>query len=69
MEEEGVEFDRYIFFCVLRVCSGIGLIYVGEEIYCYVVCYGFYYDGFVFNVFVDMYVKCGDIVKVRKVFD
>lgn len=69
MEEEGVEPDRYTFPRALRACSGIGSIHVGEEIHRHVVRYGFYHDGFVLNALVDMYAKCGDIVKARKVFD
>lgn len=69
MEEEGVEPDRYTFPRALKACGGIGSIQVGEEIHRHVVRYGYFDDGFVLNALVDMYAKCGDIVKARKVFD
>ncbi|KAK6926379.1 Pentatricopeptide repeat [Dillenia turbinata] len=69
MEEEGVEPDRYTFPRALKACAGIRLIGVGEEIHRHVVRCGFWNDGFVLNALVDMYAKCGDIVKARKVFD
>ncbi|XP_074319593.1 pentatricopeptide repeat-containing protein At4g25270, chloroplastic [Silene latifolia] len=69
MEEEGVEPDRHTFPRALAACSGIGSVSVGEEIHRHVVRCGFYDDGFVLNSLVDMYAKCGDIVKAKKVFD
>lgn len=69
MVEEGVEPDQHTFPRVLKACGGIGLIQVGEEVHRHVIRYGFGNDGFALNVLVDMYAKCGDIVKARKVFD
>ncbi|XP_052176845.1 pentatricopeptide repeat-containing protein At4g25270, chloroplastic [Diospyros lotus] len=69
MVEEGVEPDGFTFPRVLKACSGIGSIRVGEEVHRQVVRCGFWGDGFVLNALVDMYAKCGDIVKARRVFD
>ena len=69
MEEEGVEPDAFTFPRVLKACGGIGLVRVGEEVHRHVVRRGFANDGFVLNALVDMYAKCGDIVKARKIFD
>ncbi|KAK7854848.1 pentatricopeptide repeat-containing protein [Quercus suber] len=69
MEEEGVEPDAFTFPRVLKACGGIGLVRIGEEVHRHVVRCGFANDGFVLNALVDMYAKCGDIVKARKVFD
>ncbi|KAL2920485.1 hypothetical protein RDABS01_011976 [Bienertia sinuspersici] len=69
MEEEGVEPDRYTLPRALMACSGIGSIHVGEELHRHAVRCGFLDDVFVLNALVDMYAKCGDIVKARKVFD
>ncbi|KAE8022411.1 hypothetical protein FH972_008213 [Carpinus fangiana] len=69
MEEDGVEPDSFTFPRVLKACGGIGSIRVGEEVHRHVVRSGFANDGFVLNALVDMYAKCGDIVKARKVFD
>ncbi|KAK9292666.1 hypothetical protein L1049_020644 [Liquidambar formosana] len=69
MVEEGVEPDQFTFPRVLKACGGIGSIRVGEEVHRDLVRSGFAYDGFVLNALVDMYSKCGDIVKARKVFN
>lgn len=69
MEEEGVEPDRYTFPRVLKACGGVGFIQIGVAVHRHIVRSGFLDDGFVLNALVDMYAKCGDIVKARKVFD
>ncbi|KAM7494612.1 hypothetical protein LguiB_029221 [Lonicera macranthoides] len=69
MEEDGVEPDGFTFPRVLKACGGIGLIQIGEEVHRHVVRCGFGNDRFVLNGLVDMYAKCGDIVKARRVFD
>ncbi|XP_024927939.2 pentatricopeptide repeat-containing protein At4g25270, chloroplastic [Ziziphus jujuba] len=69
MEEEGVEPDRYTFPRVLKACAGVGFIQIGVAVHRHIVRSGFLDDGFVLNALVDMYAKCGDIVKARKVFD
>ncbi|KAK8537792.1 hypothetical protein V6N12_043939 [Hibiscus sabdariffa] len=69
MEEEGVEPDRFTFPRVLKACAGIGLIHVGQAVHRDVVRKGFGNDGYVLNALIDMYAKCGDIVKARRVFD
>lgn len=69
MEEEGVEPDHFTFPRVLKACGGIGSIQIGESVHRHVVRSGFARDVFVLNALVDMYSKCGDIVKARKVFD
>ncbi|KAL3524175.1 hypothetical protein ACH5RR_017009 [Cinchona calisaya] len=69
MVEEGVEPDQHTFPRVLKACGGIGLIQVGEEVHRHVIRYGYGNDGFALNALIDMYAKCGDIVKARKVFN
>ncbi|KNA10730.1 hypothetical protein SOVF_141640 [Spinacia oleracea] len=69
MEEEGVEPDSHTFPRALMACSGIGSIHVGEELHRHIVRSGFFTDVFVLNALVDMYAKCGDIAKSRKVFN
>lgn len=69
MEEEGVEPDRFTFPRVLKACSGLGSIRIAEAVHRHVVRSGFGNDGFVLNALVDVYAKCGDIVKARRVFD
>ncbi|CAN0902569.1 Pentatricopeptide repeat-containing protein At4g25270, chloroplastic [Linum grandiflorum] len=69
MEEDGVKPDRFTFPRVLKACAGIGDIRVAEAVHRDVVRFGYGYDSFVMNALVDMYAKCGDIVKARRIFD
>ncbi|KAJ8771394.1 hypothetical protein K2173_026571 [Erythroxylum novogranatense] len=69
MQEDGVIPDQFTFPRVLKACGGIGLIGIGEAVHRDLVRLGFGNDGFVQNALVDMYAKCGDIVKARRIFD
>ncbi|KAK0594903.1 hypothetical protein LWI29_001717 [Acer saccharum] len=69
MEEEGIEPDQFTYPRVLKACARMGSIRVGEAVHRDAVRFGFGYDMFVHNALVDMYAKCGDIVKARRVFD
>lgn len=69
MVEDEVEPDEYTFPRVLKACGGVGNIQVGEEIHRQVIKSGFGNNMFVLNAVVDMYAKCGDIIRARKVFD
>ncbi|XP_051142973.1 pentatricopeptide repeat-containing protein At4g25270, chloroplastic [Andrographis paniculata] len=69
MVEDGVEPDEYTFPRALKACGGIGMVQVGEEIHRHVLRYGFGNNAYVLNALVDMYSKCGDILRARKVFD
>ncbi|KAF2315785.1 hypothetical protein GH714_040323 [Hevea brasiliensis] len=69
MEEEGVEPDQFTFPRVLKAFGGLGLIQVGEAVHRDLVRLGFANNGYALNALVDMYAKCGDIVKARRIFD
>lgn len=69
MEEDGVEADEYTFPRVLKACAGIRSVRHGEAVHRHAVRSGFGSDVFVLNALVDMYSKCGDILKARKAFD
>ncbi|KAG6414301.1 hypothetical protein SASPL_127020 [Salvia splendens] len=69
MVEDGVRPDQYTFPRVLKACGGVGVVQIGEEVHRWVVRSGFGNNAFVLNALVDMYAKCGDIVRARKVFD
>lgn len=69
MDEEGVEPDCYTFPRVLKACAGIGILQHGEAVHGDVVRLGFWNDLFILNALVDMYAKCGDILKARRIFD
>ncbi|TYK11238.1 pentatricopeptide repeat-containing protein [Cucumis melo var. makuwa] len=67
--EEGVEPDHFTFPRVLKACGGIGSIQTGEAVHRHVVRSGFAGHVFILNALVDMYSKCGSIVRAREVFD
>ncbi|KAL8539600.1 hypothetical protein ACS0TY_001274 [Phlomoides rotata] len=69
MVEEEVKPDQYTFPRVLKACGGVGKIQVGEEVHRHVIRSGFGDNTFVLNALVDMYAKCGDIIRARKVFN
>nr|XP_043631680.1 pentatricopeptide repeat-containing protein At4g25270, chloroplastic [Erigeron canadensis] len=69
MVEEGVEPDNFTFPRVLKACGGMGLIHVGQEVHREIVRRGYANDLFVLNGLVDMYSKCGDIMRASKVFN
>ncbi|KAK4777272.1 hypothetical protein SAY87_017459 [Trapa incisa] len=69
MGEVGIEPDRHTFPRVLKACAGIRSIQIGEAIHRDAVRSGCATDTFVLNSLVDMYAKCGDIMRARMVFD
>lgn len=69
MVEDGVEPDQYTFPRVLKACGGLRMIRVGEEVHRQVIRSGCGNNTFVLNALVDMYAKCGDIIRAKKVFD
>eukprot|EP00257_Ricinus_communis_P021510 XP_015581021.1 pentatricopeptide repeat-containing protein At4g25270, chloroplastic [Ricinus communis] len=69
MDEEYVEPDEFTFPRVLKACGGLGLIQVGEAVHRDLIRLGFANDRFASNALVDMYAKCGDIVKARSIFE
>ncbi|KAI4320065.1 hypothetical protein MLD38_033584 [Melastoma candidum] len=68
MGEQDVQPDEYTFPRVLKACAGIGSIRIGEAVHRHAVRSGFVNNGFISNALVDMYSKCGDIARARRVF-
>lgn len=54
-----LEFNVIILVGVFFVCFRIGVLMCGKEIYVYVLRIRLVFDGFVLNVILDMYVRCG----------
>ncbi|ONK55857.1 uncharacterized protein A4U43_C10F1680 [Asparagus officinalis] len=69
MEEEGIEPDGFTFPRVLKACAGIGSVQIGEGVHRHIVRCGFGNDVFVLNALVDMYAKCGDIMRACRIFE
>ncbi|GMH15938.1 hypothetical protein Nepgr_017779 [Nepenthes gracilis] len=61
--------DVFTFPCVLRSCGGIPDLARGREIHVHVIRYGFESDIDVLNSLITMYMKCGDILGARSLFD
>lgn len=65
----GVKPDVYTFPCVLRTCGGVPDLKRGKEVHVHVIRFGYEADVDVVNALITMYVKCGDLVRARLVFD
>ncbi|GAB4842036.1 Pentatricopeptide repeat-containing protein At1g15510, chloroplastic [Ancistrocladus abbreviatus] len=65
----GIRPDVYTFPCVLRTCGGIPDLTRGKEIHVHVIRYGLESDVDVINALITMYMKCGDILSARLLFD
>ena len=70
MREEGLAPDAITFVCILKSCSSMGNIEMGEEI-CAEICKTglLRKDMLLQTALVDMYAKCGMIEKSRQMFD
>jgi pentatricopeptide repeat protein len=65
----GIQPDVYTFPCVLRTCGGVPDLARGREVHVHVLRFGFESDVDVVNALITMYVKCGDVLTARLVFD
>ncbi|CAA6660899.1 unnamed protein product [Spirodela intermedia] len=55
--------------CVLQACSEVSNLRSGKEIHGYALRTRSFYDDFVLTALVSMYMKCGDSLHARRVFD
>ncbi|KAL9662396.1 hypothetical protein QQ045_027229 [Rhodiola kirilowii] len=69
MKLEGVEPDKYVFPKVLRSCAQLMWLDLGMVMHKDAICCGGEYNLQVGNALIDMYSKCGDVCRARKVFD
>lgn len=67
--EMGLRLDSFGIVRVLLACSRVGDVAFGEWIHGYVVEVGMGRDAFVNTGLIDMYTKCGNVVRAREVFD
>ncbi|KAK4802495.1 hypothetical protein SAY86_000698 [Trapa natans] len=65
----GMRPDVYTFPCVLRTCGGIPDLARGKEIHAHLIRFGFESEVDVLNALITMYMKCGDFLRARLVFD
>jgi len=69
MQLAGVKPDSKTMTNIIPACANLEVLEQGMEIHEKVIRNGFFVDGCVMNVPIDMYVKCGSLKKACEVFD
>nr|XP_043639865.1 pentatricopeptide repeat-containing protein At2g33760 [Erigeron canadensis] len=69
MRDEGVEFDLVTLVSVLSACSRIGALGLGCWIHEYIRLNGLGVNCNIATSLINMYGRCGDVIKARQVFD
>ncbi|KAH9288084.1 hypothetical protein KI387_032201 [Taxus chinensis] len=69
MQRTGIQPDPFTFATILPACAKIRALEQGMNIHQRIMESGFLSDVVVANALVDMYAKCGNILKAREVFD
>ncbi|KAF3451169.1 hypothetical protein FNV43_RR07261 [Rhamnella rubrinervis] len=69
MQEHGVEPDSTTFVSLLSACSQLGALGLGCWVHDYVVSNGFNLNVVLGTSLINMYSRCGNVSKARKVFD
>ncbi|KAI5083700.1 hypothetical protein GOP47_0003443, partial [Adiantum capillus-veneris] len=70
MGYEGLSYDSRTFSCILKACGTLGAAEMGEAIHAEVFRKGLLQEDIVLgNALVDMYAKCGSLVKAQHVFN
>ncbi|KAH7404202.1 hypothetical protein KP509_15G015100 [Ceratopteris richardii] len=70
MKKNGFSPNVMTFSCIIKACGSIGAAEKGEEIFVEIARMGFWGSNTaVGNALVDMYAKCGELMKAREVFE
>ncbi|CAL9196746.1 pentatricopeptide repeat-containing protein At1g56690, mitochondrial-like [Musa acuminata AAA Group] len=69
MQMNGIQPNFASIISVLSVCASLAILDLGREVHAALVRSHFNDDVFVVSALATMYVKCGELVKARKVFD
>ncbi|XP_057813906.2 pentatricopeptide repeat-containing protein At2g13600 [Cryptomeria japonica] len=69
MQSSGVQPNQFTFSAVLPACSNLGSQERGLEIHEQIISSGFQCDTIIQTALIDMYAKCGNMVKARELFD
>ncbi|KAL6178302.1 hypothetical protein ACLB2K_049820 [Fragaria x ananassa] len=69
MLESGVEPTKYTYPFVLKACSALQALQVGEDIHRHAKRLGLDSDVYVCTALIDLYAKCGEVVAAESVFD
>ncbi|GMH12160.1 hypothetical protein Nepgr_014001 [Nepenthes gracilis] len=68
MQIEGLEPNQYTYPSILRTCTSVGAVDVGEQIHTQIVKTGFQFNVYVCSVLIDMYAKHGQLDAAWKIF-
>ncbi|CAK9141500.1 unnamed protein product [Ilex paraguariensis] len=69
MQQEGLKPNKFVLPSVLKACAHLSDLQTGEKIHTVVLKYEFESDAFIISALIDMYSKCRQIEKARRVFD
>lgn len=69
MRDSGVEFDLVTMASVLSACSQLGALGLGQWIHEYIDRNGLYVNATIGTSLINMYGRCGDVIKAREVFE
>ncbi|XP_058078679.1 pentatricopeptide repeat-containing protein At5g04780, mitochondrial-like [Magnolia sinica] len=69
MVRDGIEPDKFLVPTILKACSGLEALRIGEMLHGFVIRKRLELDVFVGNSLIDMYAKCGDSDSSLRVFD
>ncbi|KAL5767104.1 hypothetical protein ACOSQ2_013887 [Xanthoceras sorbifolium] len=69
MQKEGVRLNFPSLISVLSVCASLASLDHGRQVHAQLVRHQFDLDVYVSSVLITMYIKCGDLMKAKQVFD
>ncbi|KAF3796135.1 Pentatricopeptide repeat-containing protein [Nymphaea thermarum] len=69
MQITGIDPNEYTYPSVLRTCTSLGNLDLGEQIHAQTVKSGFQFNVYVSSVLIDMYAKCGRLDIAQKMLD
>ncbi|KAI3694296.1 hypothetical protein L1987_77260 [Smallanthus sonchifolius] len=69
MRDSGIEFDSVTMVSVLSACSQLGALSLGQWIHEYIDHNGLHVNTTIGTSLINMYGRCGDVVKAREVFE
>uniref|UniRef100_A0A3Q7EQ75 DYW domain-containing protein n=2 Tax=Solanum lycopersicum TaxID=4081 RepID=A0A3Q7EQ75_SOLLC len=69
MHSLGFRGDNFTFPFVFKSCADLSDVWCGKCVHSLILRSGFVFDMYVGTSLVDMYVKCGDLIDARKLFD
>ncbi|KAL0369990.1 UNVERIFIED_CONTAM: Pentatricopeptide repeat-containing protein [Sesamum angustifolium] len=68
MQIEGLQPNQYTYPSILRTCTSVGALDLGEQVHTQVIKTGFHPNVYVCSVLIDMYAKHGELETALKIF-